>query len=128
MDNKNNYQNNSGFGNGFVLGLLIGVVVTLLITTKRGRELFKELTEKGMDKFSDFEDKLKETTADVKREAEEYGDMEEEEGNDYMPEEPRPVKLSEKREQPRPQREEQQVHSQTQKAHPVRRFFRGKKS
>jgi len=84
MDNKNNNQNN-GFGNGFVLGLLVGIVATLFITTKRGRELFKELTERGLEKFSDLEGKLQEKTRDFQ---DEYEEMEDE--DDYVPQESRP--------------------------------------
>ncbi len=58
MEEKNN--NHSGGGNGFLAGLIIGGVVTLLFTTKRGREIVKELTEKGLDKFTELEDSLKE--------------------------------------------------------------------
>lgn len=90
MENKNNHQN--GFGNGFILGLLVGIVATLFITTKRGRELFKELTEKGLDRFSDLEDKLHEKTESFK---DEYEDLEE--GDDYVPE-PREVQPERKAE------------------------------
>lgn len=62
MENKNHHN---GFGNGFILGLLIGVIVTLVVTTKRGRQLFKEFTDKGLDKFSDLEKKLQETSSNA---------------------------------------------------------------
>src|SRR5688572_28459352 len=74
MENKNQHHNS--FGNGFVLGLLIGVVVTLIFTTKKGRELFKEFTEKGLDRFSDLEKKLQDKTDEI----EDY-----DEEDDYLP-------------------------------------------
>src|SRR5438034_1393861 len=79
MENKNQHHNS--FGNGFVLGLLLGVVITLIITTKKGRELFKEFTEKGLDKFSDLEKKLQETGAELEENDEE---------DDYIPAEEAP--------------------------------------
>lgn len=78
MENKNQHHNS--FGNGFILGLLLGVIVTLIITTKKGRELFKEFTDKGLDKFSDLERKLQEKTDEI----EEYDE------DDYIPAEARP--------------------------------------
>ncbi len=115
MENKNNNQN--GFGNGFVLGLLVGIVATLFITTKRGRELFKELTEKGFEKFSDLEEKLQEKTRDFQ---DEYEEMEEEE-DDYVPQESRP-------ETPRDVRQiaHEEQHGSSHKPSGVRRFFRKK--
>lgn len=123
MENKNN--NHNGFGNGFVLGLLVGIVATLFITTKRGRELFKELTEKGLERFSDLEEKLQEKTRGFQ---DEYEEMEEE--DDYVPQESRP-------ETPRDVRliaHEEQVetrngHASNGSSHKpsgVRRFFRKK--
>jgi gas vesicle protein len=125
MENKNNNQ--GGFGNGFVLGLLVGIVATLFITTKRGRELFKELTEKGLDKFSDFEDKFQEKTENITDEYEEL-----EEGNDYVEEipEPQPQRKSEPRyiahEEKHETRNGHAHNGSSQKPSPVRRFFRKK--
>lgn len=58
MENKNN---NHESGNGFLFGVILGSIATLLFTTKKGREIVKDLTEKGIEKFSDLEDRLKET-------------------------------------------------------------------
>jgi len=120
MENKN--HTNNAFGNGFMLGLLIGVIVTLLVTTKKGRELFKEITEKGLDKFSDLEQRLQETTTDIAEAGEEFEEMED--GDDYVPE----VKLSERsdddREHAHVHHDEKNGHSH--KPHPVRRFFKKK--
>lgn len=118
MENKNNHQN--GFGNGFVLGLLIGIVATLLITTKKGREIFRELTEKGLDRFSDLEDRLKESK-DL------YEEREEE--DDYVPADERSVKLAENVSQKKVsmRHEDHHTHEESQSAHSPRRFFRSKK-
>lgn len=86
MEEKN--HNHNGFSNGFLLGLLVGILATLLVTTKKGRELLKEFTEKGLDKFSDLENKLQ---AEVAEKAEEYEEFSEEDDsasssqNDYIP-------------------------------------------
>lgn len=127
MEQKNQHHN-SGFGNGFVLGLLVGVVATLLITTKRGRELFREFTERGFDKISDLEEKVKETASNVSTAKDEYDEIEEE-GDDYIPEEPQPVRLSERTEEKREYREPRREEQHNGHAHksPVRRFFRGGK-
>jgi len=67
MEQRNNHHNN-GLGNGFLLGVIVGVIVTLLFTTKKGREIFKELAEKGLDKFSDLEEMMHETTERIDEE------------------------------------------------------------
>ena len=57
MEDKNNNQ--QGGGNSFLLGAVIGTVATLLFTTKKGREIVREITEKGLEKFTELEDALK---------------------------------------------------------------------
>lgn len=125
MENKNN-NNHNGFGNGFVLGLLVGIVATLFITTKKGREIFKEITEKGMDKYADLEQKIQETT-------ERFEKFDDE--DDYL--EPEPVKASPtpiREVHPAAIREAKKEHhhekhdESSHKPHPVRRFFKGKKN
>lgn len=69
MEEKQQHHHN-GLGSGFALGVVVGVIVTLLFTTKKGREVVKELTERGLDKFSDLEKRLQETEEDL--EAAEY--------------------------------------------------------
>ena len=51
----NNHNQHNGTGSGFILGVIVGVIVTLLLTTKRGREILKEVLEKGVEKFSNLE-------------------------------------------------------------------------
>lgn len=55
MDNPNNNNQNN---NGFLLGLIIGGVATLLFTTKKGREIVKDLTEQGIERISDLQGKM----------------------------------------------------------------------
>jgi hypothetical protein len=83
MEQKNHNNNHGG---GFLLGIIVGVIITLLFTTKRGREIFKELTEKGLEKFSDLEAILQ----DVKER--EFSDEEEE--NDYVEPASKPIPAS----------------------------------
>src|SRR5258706_8128591 len=54
MEHKNCNHHNGG-GNGFIFGFFAGVLVTLLFSTKKGREILRLLTEKGIEKFSDIE-------------------------------------------------------------------------
>jgi gas vesicle protein len=62
MDKKQHNQQQNSLGGGFLLGLVLGVLITLLFSTKRGRELLKEWTEKGINKLSDLETMIKEQT------------------------------------------------------------------
>ncbi len=81
MENEKNHNHN-GSGNGFLLGVIVGVLITLLFTTKRGRAIFKDVMERGVQKFADLEQLMKET-------GEEFEDeFEEEAGDDYIPSEP----------------------------------------
>ena len=68
------HHNHNGFGNGFLLGLLIGIIATLLLTTKKGREILREFTEKGLGKVSDLERKLEKTTSEAVSEFDEFDD------------------------------------------------------
>lgn len=72
MENQNNSHNQNS--NGFLLGLLIGGIATLIFTTKKGRELARELTELGIEKISDFQEKIDEAVV-------EYEDVP---GDDYV--------------------------------------------
>jgi hypothetical protein len=85
MDRKDkcNHNHKSSHGNGFLLGVILGVIVTLLFTTKKGREIVKILTEKGLDKFSDLQKVMNEATSDVEEELIEL--VEEESEGDYVP-------------------------------------------
>lgn len=41
---------------GFTWGMIVGGAVVLMLTTKRGREILKELTEGGLEGIEDFID------------------------------------------------------------------------
>ena len=41
-------------GNAFLWGLIIGALLTTLLTTKRGRQILRELTNLGLEIFEDF--------------------------------------------------------------------------
>jgi gas vesicle protein len=79
MENKNK---NHDSGNGFLLGVVVGSIATLLFTTKKGRQILKELTDRGIESISELEKKLKN--------AEEPLQVIEEE-NDYSEPEMRPI-------------------------------------
>lgn len=69
MENKNRVNNSS---NGFWLGLVLGVVLTLLFTTKKGRAILNVLLDKGMQKISDLEERIKDS--DYMDDVDENGD------------------------------------------------------
>lgn len=111
------HRNNNGNGSGFLLGVLVGVIITLLFTTKKGREIVKDLTEKGLDKFSTLQDVLEGNFED-----EEFDDT-----NDYVQEEP--VKsVSEVPVEPAPQATLPQPPKAEAHKGAVKRFFKLKKN
>lgn len=81
MKNKNNNTNN-GVNSGFLLGFIFGVLATLLLTTKKGREILKELIDKGMQKITDLEEAHEKTKQKQNSEEE----------NDYVKPKPEEVK------------------------------------
>lgn len=50
MDNKNGHHG----GNSFIWGLLIGALLASLITTKKGRQIIRELTDLGIEIVENF--------------------------------------------------------------------------
>jgi len=78
MDRNTNYNNHRERknSNGFWLGFVMGVLVTLMFTTKKGRQILKDLVDKGVEKFDGLEKSL--------QEAEEAFEEELKEGNDYV--------------------------------------------
>jgi gas vesicle protein len=66
MQNKNN-NINSGIGGGFLLGFILGVLATLLLTTKKGREILRDLLDKGIQKITDIEEALEKAKAKPKK-------------------------------------------------------------
>ncbi|HSW48360.1 MAG TPA: YtxH domain-containing protein [Candidatus Saccharimonadales bacterium] len=73
MEDK--HDHNYAPSNGFLMGVVVGGIVTLLFTTKKGREIVKDLTDKGLEKLNDFEKSIEAT----KEEYEEIID-----GDDYI--------------------------------------------
>lgn len=139
-------QRNNGLGSGFLLGVVVGVIITLLFTTKKGRELVKEMTDKGLERFSDLQEMLDRTEDELQEDA----------FYDY-PEEPKeektakPIHIAEKTKEVAPPQEEkvegketekeekttkepeeeqkkESVEPEAPKKSPVRKFFRIKKS
>lgn len=51
-------QTHGNWSSGFLFGLVFGVALTLLFTTKKGRRIFKALTDEGMQRVSRWEDLL----------------------------------------------------------------------
>lgn len=55
MDNRRPANNTF---NIFLLGIVIGVALTLLLTTKNGRKLLRLITEEGLQRLSEWEDRI----------------------------------------------------------------------
>ena len=83
MEKDTNKNKKSELGGGFILGLIVGVIITLLLSTKKGREILKDLTDKGLNKFSDLQNALNMTEEEFEDEIE---------GDDYIPPEPKETK------------------------------------
>jgi gas vesicle protein len=107
-NNTHRTQQQSGHGNGFLLGVIVGVLITLLFTTKRGRAIFKDAVEKGIQKFSHLEDLIKE--------AKNEDFMEEDEGDDFIPSKELLAEPAEKRE---PKEKEEKNESEKIKEKPI---------
>lgn len=84
MEDRHNH--NHPPSNGFLMGVIVGGIATLLFTTKKGREIVKDLADKGLEKYSD----LQKTVEKTKQEYEEVI-----EGDDYLePVEVEKIKLA----------------------------------
>jgi gas vesicle protein len=123
MNNKDENYRNQG-GSGFLIGVVLGGVLTLLFTTKKGREILKDLTEKGLEKFSEIQDSLDVTV------------VEEVDGEDYLEVEDRPSPKEDSRllasesgteeENKVENGKATQEHVKTESAKSVKRFFKKK--
>jgi len=78
-------KQHSGHGNGFLFGVIVGVVITLLFSTKKGREILRDVSEKGIEKLSDLEKLTKEY------EGKDFLEDELLEEDDYVKPEPKPT-------------------------------------
>lgn len=71
MNNNNNHHGNKFF-EGFMWGLIIGGAIVFVLGTKKGKKLFKALTEGGIESLSDIIEE-----ADLGEDYEEIDDDEE---------------------------------------------------
>lgn len=62
MDNNNNNNSNNNFFSGFLLGLLIGAAVVFLLGTKKGKRIWKAISEGGVDNISNLLDEANQST------------------------------------------------------------------
>ena len=118
-------------GNGFLFGVILGAVVTLLFTTKKGREIVKNLTEKGADRLSELQDNIDKAVEKGEAEESDYLEPEDRPKQQIEPEKPKllakePSSSSKiKTEKAR----QEKVNSPTKSPErAVKRFFRMKKS
>ena len=91
MDQRETKQH--GGGNGFIFGVIVGVLVALLFTTKKGREILRDVSEKIITKLSNMEENAKQ--ADDISELFDEIDTEEE---DYVKSEPQAAAVVQKEE------------------------------
>ena len=59
-----NDKKNGSFSSGFVWGLVVGILLSALVGTKRGRELLKDLSERGLSAIEDFLESQENTLED----------------------------------------------------------------
>lgn len=62
MDDNNNSQGK--FFNGFLLGLLVGAFVVFLLGTKKGKRIWKAISEGGVDNISNLLDEANKSVDD----------------------------------------------------------------
>lgn len=122
MDQKNNNHHEYNPGNGFLMGLIVGGIATLLFTTKKGREIVKDLTEKGFERLEDLQDSIEEAV--------EIEDVAE---NDYLEPQSRPAELEENGKLPVKELKDEKIPEKKREAvsaakprRVVKRFFRKK--
>lgn len=110
MDHKDNNHYHPP-SNGFLMGVILGAVATLLFTTRKGREIVKDLADKGFEKYSDLEKALEKKT-------DEYEEIIE--GDDYLePVEVEKVKLAKEI-----KKDEDKIPTPPKPHRAVKRFFR----
>jgi gas vesicle protein len=56
MEDKHGHNHQPN--NGFLMGAIVGAVATLLFTTKKGREIVREISDKGIEKLSEWENSI----------------------------------------------------------------------
>lgn len=63
MEQQQTKQN--GGGNGFIFGVILGVAIALLFTTKKGRAILRDMSEKVINKLSKLEQIAKQSQEEV---------------------------------------------------------------
>lgn len=54
MDNNNSNHSNNSFFSGFLLGVFVGAAVVFLLRTKKGKRIWKAISEKGIDNITNI--------------------------------------------------------------------------
>jgi hypothetical protein len=109
-------------GDNFLLGLILGGLLTALFTTKRGREILHELSEKGLDALEDIEKNVEKKVAEAPQQLQEVYD---EEIDDTVAPVPLPTASEINHQLDQAEYNVDPKHPETQ--HKVRRFFKGVK-
>ncbi len=116
-------SNNSG--NGFLIGLILGSFATLLFTTKKGREIVKDFTEKGVEKLSELQSNIDKAVVTEKVEND-YLEPEDRLQQQSEPEKPKLLAKEVKTDKANTSKKESVSVAKTPRT--VKRFFRLKKN
>lgn len=108
-------EQNHGLTNGFFVGVIVGVIITLLFTTKRGKKIFKFITEEGMSKISHWEDIFTDIVDDYQTNPQESKLPSVDLASDSEIEQEPEILNTEGKEE----------HIEKKEAKPIRRFFKG---
>lgn len=118
MEDKHNHHHPPS--NGFLMGVIVGGIATLLFTTKKGREIVKDLADKGFDKLSEFEKSINQSDVEevLEIQGSDYIDSSEVERINLLKEE---RKENSQHTKPKPSSSPAKVKE------PLRRFFKASK-
>lgn len=92
MEHKEQKQ---GGGNGFILGVLLGAAIVLLFTTKKGRAILRDVSDKVINKLSHLDDLANKADDKIDLIKEEFAAAFEEEEEEYIKTEPLPKAVKE---------------------------------
>ena len=65
MSDHHHHDNSSGFLNGLIIGAVLGAGIVFFLQTKKGKEIAKELSEKGLILLENFDDVVAELEEDA---------------------------------------------------------------